>query len=158
MKLDPARWLPLLRARKRAVLCAVLPALALASAAGTACAATLAAPAPTHASVHAVADTHAAHHAAGHGEHSPAPAEACPHCPLESGGANVGHAACAIDAGQDDGGAAPGKSVVEHQPPLPHDWLLPAARAAPPLIAAAPDVAPLASALPLTLRYCSLLI
>lgn len=154
MKLDPARWLPLLRARKRAILLAVLPALALASAAGTACAATHAEPAAAH----AAGDAHVAHHVAGHDEHSSAPAQPCPHCPLESGSANAGHSACAIDEGQDGGGAAPAKSVVEHQAPLTHEWLLPAARAAPPLIAAPSDVAPAAGARPLTLRYCSLLI
>jgi hypothetical protein len=154
MKLDPAGWLPLLRARKRAVLLAVLPALALASAAATACAAAVTEPTPAHSSD----DSHGAHHGAEHGEHSPSPTKSCPHCPLESGSANAGHAACAIDEAQEAGGAAPAKSVVEHHPPLTHEWRLPAARASPPLIAARFDITPLPSSRPLTVRYCSLLI
>jgi hypothetical protein len=155
MKLDPGSWLKRLRAQKRAVLCAVLPALALASATGMACPATRAAPSAEHGGHGAMAT----HHAGAHDAQPTAPTQqqTCPHCPLESGAANVGHAACVIDDGQDGGGTAPGKSVVEYPPPPANDWLLPPARAAP-LLLAAPIRAALAAAIPLTLRYCSLLI
>jgi hypothetical protein len=157
MRLGPARWLATLRAHKRALLCALVPAFALATVSGPACAAMAAAPDA------AVAQDHGGAHAQ-HGdahEHAPEqPVSApCPHCPLESGGANVGHATCTITDGH-GGAVAPTKDASQELPPvLVRDWTLPAARAAPPLIALpATAEQPLPPKVPLNLVHCVLVI
>ena len=60
-----SRWLNALRTRKRGILCALLPALALSAASASACAAMLGRPSPTGAEPHLVAP-HDAHHALAH--------------------------------------------------------------------------------------------
>jgi len=105
-------------------------------------------------------DAHDAHrHAAPAGEPA-APSTPCPHCPLESGAANVDHASCVtVDAQEDRSTAPPNVPSVPAPPVFLTNWLLPAARASPPLIP--PAVAhniPLAVAVPLNLRHCVLLI
>jgi hypothetical protein len=105
-------------------------------------------------------DVHAAHRHAAPAAEPVAPSTPCPHCPLESGAANVDHASCvAVDAQEDGGAAPPSVPSVPAPPVFLESWLLPAARASPPLIA--PAVAhdmPLALAVPLNLRHCVLLI
>src|SRR5688572_13508254 len=96
MRLDTGRWLATLRAHKRAVLCLLLPALAFSAAAWPACAAM----APALAEAAAVHE-HGGNHGTHHGGAQPAreaehPTTVCPHCPLEAGSANVGHASCKI--------------------------------------------------------------
>ena len=158
MRPNPARWLATLRTHKRAVLRALLPAVALAAVSGPACAAMAAAPEVAPA---------VQEHGGSHTQHGDAHAHAaeqplsgpCPHCPLEAGGANVGHTTCAIADGHDSG-VAPAQSAPHELPPvLVRDWTLPAARAAPPLIAtpAGAEQAP-PPKLPLNLVHCVLVI
>jgi hypothetical protein len=163
MRPNPACWLATLRTRKRALLWALLPAFTLAAAAGPACTATAAAP-HVGSAVHEHGGAHEQHGAAhAHGDataHAPEnPSAPCPHCPLEAGGANLGHATCTIANGH-DGGAAPAQSAPHELPPvLVRDWTLPAARAAPPLIAtpAGAERSP-PPKLPLHLVHCILVI
>jgi hypothetical protein len=113
---------------------------------------------------------HAAHHAeTGHahgsntathdGESTPPQLRACPHCPLASA-ANVGHGVCVATEGPDHGGFATAKDASERPPlVLTPNWLLPAAGAAPPLIAnLSPQAAPAVAAISLNTAYCVLLI
>lgn len=162
MRVDPARWLCELRRRRRAVLCAVLPALALSVASGPACAAMLAASA-TNASVVTDGghDVHADHRHGAQAAHEPAaPGLPCPHCPLELGAANAGHAACVSLDANEDGTATP-TGTASVCPPQIYlaSWILPAARASPPLIGpAVTHDTPLGAAVSLNLRHCVLLI
>jgi hypothetical protein len=156
MKLDSARWLATLRARKRAVLRALLPALILSAASATGCMAMPAVPSGAHEH----GDAHAAHHGDSHEarqavEPRPTP---CPHCPLDSGSGNVGHEGCAF-AEVRDGEATYAKDPTWKAPPLIVGSRLPAASAAPPLIATANRAAKVLTATPhLNLRHCVLLI
>ena len=157
MRLETGRWLTLLRHRRRAVLCAVLPALTLSAVSGPACAAMRTAPVMA-------SETHTSHVAhTTHHENLPQahePAAPCPHCPLESGAANADHTSCVTIGVQEDGGAAPTKASTASVPPVfLASWLLPAARASPPLID--PSLAhnlPPADSVTLTIRHCVLLI
>jgi len=152
-RMGSARWLATLRAHKHALLRALLPVFALAVVTAPACAAAMAAP-------HASVGTHLHDHTHAHDGHSPQPAPEsptppCSHCPLDAGAANVGHATCTIADGQ-DGAVALAKDVPQELPLLPvHDWTLPAARAAPPLIVTLPrSPKPLAATVPLNIRHC----
>jgi hypothetical protein len=163
-----AHWLQALRRRRRAVVCALLPAFALSAISTPACAAMLAAAAGASAQIH----EHAPHqHAAGHSAHEHAAAHAdepaapaappCPHCPLESVAANAGHASCTAVDGQDDGDIAQPSSTGDRLPQLLlPSWLLPAARAAPPSFAAIAHACPppVRASIPLNLRHCVFLI
>jgi hypothetical protein len=104
-------------------------------------------------------DAHVSHHH-GTGADEPAPVAPCPHCPLESGAANAGHASCVTVDAQQDGSAAPAKAQSMSAPAvLLANWLLPAARASPPLIGPPlGHVAPLPNAVTLNIRHCVLLI
>jgi hypothetical protein len=158
MRLDPRRWLATLRARRRAVLCILLPAFAVSAASAPACAA-MARAQREPASVHEHGDAHAAHHGSAHRTTQTHPlSPACPHCPLGSGDANDGHASCAIaDAQSTDTTSA--KSAPWKAPQPIMDLRLPAASAAPPLIATALKQAePFTVAIPPTLRHRVLLI
>ena len=158
MRLDPRRWLGTLRAFRRAVLCILLPAFAVSAASAPACAA-MARAQREPASVREHGDAHAAHHGSAQPTAETDPLfPACPHCPLGSGDANGGHASCAIADAQ-SGDTAYAKSAPWKAPPPIMDLRLPAASAAPPLIATALKQAePLTVAIPLTLRHRVLLI
>jgi len=154
MRLDVGRWLLTLRKRKRAVLCALLPAFIFSTVATPACAAMARAPKETPA-VHG----HAHHdHAQPPAATDTPPSPRCPHCPLDSGNANVDHASCTIaDAQSAD--AAYAKGGAWKAPPPIMDLRLPAASAAPPLITTALKQAePFTVAIPLTLHHRVLLI
>ncbi len=118
----------------------------------------------------AATSPHAAHHAAapherdGHAAAHDSPPESpegrpCPHCPLASA-ANVGHEVCAATESPDHGGFVAAKDTGERpQLALAPNWLLPAARAAPPLIANLhPRAVPPVAAVPLRVAHCVLLI
>lgn len=157
MGLDAARWLATLRTRKRALLCVLLPAFALSTVSGAACATVMAAP-----SMVVGGHEHGGAHAQHSGAHESAPeprSVPCPHCPLDAGSANVGHAACTI-ADSQVGAVTPAKDASQHPPVLVvRDWTLPAARATPPLIASLTAVAePPAPTVPLNLLHCVLVI
>jgi hypothetical protein len=163
----PRCWLTTLRARRRRVLGVWLPIFVLSAAAGPACAA-------MHARepIAKVVSTapHAAQAPAAHGHHDhgashdsqPASTEPppCPHCPL-AGAANVGSDTCAAaESPADHGGFVPAKDTSQRpQLALAPNWLLPAARASPPLIANLPprSILPVA-AVPLRVTHCVLLI
>jgi hypothetical protein len=155
MWLDPRRWLAASRVRRRAVLYVLLPVFILSAAPGSACAAMRATP---HAAQHAPA-AHAHHGHAAHGAQPAAPQpHTCPHCPLQA--ADVGHGTCAATESPDHGGFAPAKDTTERPSlALAPNWSLPAARAAPPLIANLhpPPTAP-TRAVPLNIAHCVLLI
>jgi hypothetical protein len=121
--------------------------------------------------VHAAATSpHAGHHAAASHEHhghaaahdsepaSPKP-RPCAHCPLAST-ADVGHDVCAASESPDHGGFVAAKDAGERpQLALAPNWLLPAARAAPPLIAHLhPRAVSPAASIPLRIWHCALLI
>jgi hypothetical protein len=157
MRLCSAAWLATLRARKRALLYALVPAFALAAVSGPACAAMAAAPDPA-----AATHDHGGHAQPGDAhEHAPEQplSVPCPHCPLEAGGANVGHTVCTTAAGHDDV-AAPAKAASQESPPaLTRNWALPAAVAVPPLIATpAAAEEPPQPKVPLNLLHCVLVI
>ena len=154
-----------LRQRIRGVALALLPALTLAAASAPACAAMDAA-SGTPLSATQAHDSHAhssdshAHAQHEHDSSSPASTEPCPHCPLETGAANAGHAVCAVGDGQT--GAAISQTSVGPDLPaaalLPH-WMLPAADAIPPLIGArVRQRTTLPPAVPLNIRHCVYLI
>jgi hypothetical protein len=115
----------------------------------------------TRTAMHVSHDVHADHHhGKAHADEPAAPAVPCPHCPLESGAANTGHADCVTADAQEDGGTAPAKVASTPVPPVfLASWLLPATRASPPSIGP-----PLAHALlpvnavTLNIRHCVLLI
>jgi len=160
MQLDPAQWLATLRRRRREILCAVLPVIALSAVSGPACA-SMSGSSGTSTESHGSHDAHAVgHHSASHAHAPVAPTLPCPHCPLDSGAANASHAGCVtIDAQQDDGAAPPNSADTPVPPVFLARWLLPAARASPPSIALAiAHHIPPALAVPLTLRHCVLLI
>jgi hypothetical protein len=113
---------------------------------------------------------HPAHHAAAPHQHhghtaandSPPASQqphSCPHCPLTSA-ANVGHDVCAATESPDHSGFVVAKDTTERlQLALAPNWRLPAARAAPPLIANVhPRPAPLAAAVPLRITHCVLVV
>jgi hypothetical protein len=163
MKPGLTNWLATLRRRQRVVLRVLVPVFALSAASSPACAAMTASVADAATEAHHAARAHAAHHdhEAAHTTEQPvAPAAtACPHCPLEAGAANAGHGTCTSIDGRQDG------SAQQHPPVdraatsiLPPNWLLPAARAAPPLIGPFGLTAPLVAPVPLNLRHCVLLI
>ena len=131
----PSRWLNALRTRKRGILCALLPALALSATSASACAAMLGRHSHRGAEPHLVAP-HDAHHGLAHDQQPDAPStRTCPHCPLDSGPANAAHSACAATDNPDQGPTAPIKDSSERAPlSLVPSWRLPAARAAPPLL------------------------
>jgi len=134
----------------------LLPAFAMSATSAPACAAMRTTPDTAHhaASPHAQHDHAAAHHATGH---APQP-RTCPHCPLKA--ADIGHGACAAAESPDHGGFAPLKDMSERPSlALASSWLLPAARAAPPLIANLhPPPTPPVPAVPLNVAHCVLLI
>jgi hypothetical protein len=105
-------------------------------------------------------DAHASHHHGAAADEPAAPIAPCPHCPLESGAANAGHASCVTVDAQQDGSAAPAKAENAPVPPVfLANWLLPAARASPPLIGPPlGHTTVLASAVALNIRHCVLLI
>lgn len=110
---------------------------------------------------HPPAATHEGHgHAASHDSQPPTPERpACPHCPL-AGATNVGHDVCAATESPENGGFVTAQDT-SHRPQLAlaPKWLLPAARASPPLVANLPPHAILpVTAVPLRLTHCVLLI
>jgi len=109
---------------------------------------------------HAATSVHAHHgHAATHDAPDvPQQQHTCPHCPLKT--AAVGHGTCAAAESADHGGFAPAKDPTERPSlALAPSWLLPAARASPPLIANLhPPPAPPVPAVPLNVTHCVLLI
>jgi hypothetical protein len=112
---------------------------------------------------HDGAGNHAAHHehaAADSGERTAPPGAPCPHCPLEAGAANSGHATCVAIDGHGDGSAQPKAPLDRPLPPVVlSNWLLPAARAAPPLIGPLERTSePVTAAVALNIRHCVLLI
>jgi hypothetical protein len=160
MRLDPGRWLATLRRRRRSILCALLPAFALSVATGPTCAAMRGAPTSgTTVELHDSHDARASHHHGSAPTEEPAPAIPCPHCPLESGAANAGHATCVTADAQESSGAAPAKAPTTPPPVFLASWLLPAARASPPLIGTPfAHTVPPADSVTLTIRHCVLLI
>ena len=99
---NPTHWLAAFRRRKRAILVALLPAVALSAVSPMVCAAMVGASSETTV---ALQEAHAHHDAA---EPVGTPTDGtpsfppCPHCP-GSGAANAGHCTCSAADDQDDG-------------------------------------------------------
>ena len=158
MRPNPAQWLAALRRRKRAILGALLPAVALAALSPTACAAILGAGSAKPA---AIQEAHH-HHDAGGAQVAADPAPAftlCPHCPFSSGAANAGHDGCAAAAEQDEGRGLKSTSASERILAVLDAYaILPGPHVAPPLRTTGAARAPPPPAVSLTLRHCVLLI
>jgi hypothetical protein len=161
---DPGRWLTTLRTRQRALLCALLPAFALSAASTTACAAaptSTESPSPTSQhDAHGHGGAHAAHEHVAPDHSSPTPlAGGCPHCPLQSGAANAGHAACATADAPEHGGSAPTKHASEPAALAPPpSWRLPTARASPAFTTPLHVAIAFVAAVPLNVVHCVFLI
>jgi hypothetical protein len=154
---NPAHWLAALRRRKRAILAALLPAVALSAVSPIVCAAMLGASSATTVTIQ---EGHA-HHGAAEGAETPTDVTPsfppCPHCPLGSGAANAGHGICSAADDQDDGRgpkpAAASERILAVLIALP-----PAHAAPPPLRKAGTPRAPPPHAVPVNIRHCVLVI
>jgi hypothetical protein len=154
---NPAHWLAAFRRRKRAILAALLPAVALSAVSPIVCAAILGASSKTTVPIQ---EAHA-HHGAAEPAETPTDGTPsfppCPHCPLGSGAANAGHSICSAADDRDDGRGP--KPAAASERILAMLIAVPAAHAAPPpLRNPGAARAPPPHAVPVNIRHCVLVI